>query len=367
MNFKFYPFESRLFDFLEFPGLILDGERYSTSSDEDDFRILHMEEYSKLVNSIKTRLDPYRSEIEIFYTKEFFGDYDFIELITKPNGIFGHNSEEDYLNELLSLDEHDINRSIAYSIIASTEDSNEYSEAIMCRAKDMSTDKGGLISIIKELPIDSSIKWNLFLIVEEPIKYMKIYVDLMLKLLPVFRDVYLTLEERVNTYGEYLEDYFNKNGTKGLEEKSYSMLNSKIISEDTNKILVSAIVQFVLAISTKGKDGYVCWGLEIEKLFQVMKEHNENKVNERVQVFKNLGDKTRYEVVKLIALSETSTKDIANALGVSSATISYHINNLLQARIIRLDRVESKYSYVIDYEFLENSLKGLKKDLNFPQ
>ena len=49
-------------------------------------------------------------------------------------------------------------------------------------------------------------------------------------------------------------------------------------------------------------------GLENGRSLQKMKEINENKTIERVQIFKNLGDKTRYEVLKLIAEGETSTK-----------------------------------------------------------
>jgi hypothetical protein len=48
---------------------------------------------------------------------------------------------------------------------------------------------------------------------------------------------------------------------------------------------------------------------------------------------------------------------------VSSATISYHINNLLQSKIIKIDRTENRYSYLIDHELLEEIINGLKEDL----
>ena len=367
MNFKFYPIESRIYDFLEFPGLIFAEERYVTSKNEYDYKEFPMDDYLVLIKNIGNKLEPYKKDIELFYNKNFFGDYDFIELISKTKGIFGYKNEEEYLNMLLSLSEKDINQSITYSIISSIEDSQEYSDEIMSRASDISMDRGNIISIIKDLPIESSIKWTLFLIVEEPVKYMKAYVDLMNNLLSIFRELYSPYEDEVKSYGEYLEDFLYKNGANGLEEISYSILDSKLMNDGENNILVSAMVQFALTISSKGKDYYVCWGLNIDKVFKKMRELNENKVNERVQVFKNLGDKTRYEVVKLIASGETSTKEIANILGVSSATISYHINNLIQAKIIKLDRMDNRYNYVVDYNILENIIKGLQEDLKFPQ
>lgn len=105
----------------------------------------------------------------------------------------------------------------------------------------------------------------------------------------------------------------------------------------------------------------------MEEAFKKMKQINENKTKEIVQIFKNLGDRTRYEVLKLIAQGETSTKDIANALGVSSATISYHINNFLTSKVIKLDKGNSGFKYVIDYELLKNIIKGFKEDLKFPE
>ncbi len=99
-----------------------------------------------------------------------------------------------------------------------------------------------------------------------------------------------------------------------------------------------------------------------------MKEINENKTLERVQIFKNLGDKTRYEVLKLIAAGETSTKVIAKSLGVSSATVSYHLNNFLTSKVIRMDKSNNKFGYIVDYELLEDAIKGgFKKDLKFPE
>ena len=104
----------------------------------------------------------------------------------------------------------------------------------------------------------------------------------------------------------------------------------------------------------------------MEEAFKKMKEINDNKINERVQVFKNLGDRTRYEVLKLIASGETSTKEIANRLGVTSATVSYHINNFLTSKVIKLDKSNTRFGYVVDYDLLNEIIEGLKEDLQFP-
>lgn len=364
MKFKFYPIESRIYNFLEFPTLIFAKEHYEEKMEDDDIEVPSFVRYFEFLSRVEKRLKPYKKDIEVFYKKEFMGDYDFIELISKVYRIFGHKSEKEYLDMLLGLNEQDIITSIAYGVIYA-HDRIECSEEVMTRARALSLDKTELISLIKELPTESASKWDLFLYTEEPLKHMKMYVELMNTLLPIFEEFYSLYEEEVNGYGQYLVDFLNENGAKGLEEKTYSILDSKILNEEENNIFVSAMMQFAISLSSPdSKYNYIVWGLMMEDAFKRMKEKNENKINERVQVFKNLGDKTRYEVVKLIASGETSTKKIARALGVSSATISYHISNLLQAKIIKIDRTENRYGYLIDHELLENVINGLKEDLS---
>ena len=206
MKFKFYPIESRIYDFLEFPGIVFLRERYEESKEDDDHKVPCFTDYLDFLNRAEIRLQPYIKEIELFYMKNFLEEYDFIGLITKVNRIIGYKSENQYLDMLLSLNEREINRSIAYSIITYNENIQEYSEEIMSRADALSLNKDELIAIIKDLPIDASSKWNLFLIIEEPVKYMRMYVELMLKIQPIFTEFYELYEEDVSKYGQYLVD-----------------------------------------------------------------------------------------------------------------------------------------------------------------
>ncbi|MDI9508287.1 MAG: ArsR family transcriptional regulator [Bacillota bacterium] len=363
MRFKFYPIESRIFDFLQFPTMIYAKDHYEKIKEHDDRLVPSYVDYLDFLNKADAKLKPYIKEIELFYMDNIMEEYDFIGLISNANRIIGYKCEKEYLDMLLGLNDKDISKSIAYSILSASDNNLEYSEELMTRAEAISLDRTDLIALIKNLPIEASSKWTLFLYIEEPVKYMKMYVEFMYRILPIFTELYGLYEEEVNRYGQDLVKFLNENGTKGLEEKTYSILDSKIMDNEENSIFISATLQFAIYISGLGPYNYIAWGLRMEEAFKRMKEMSENKINERVQVFKNLGDKTRYQVIKLIASGETSTKEIAQALGVSSATISYHINNLLQSKIIKIDRTENRYSYLIDHELLEEIINGLKEDL----
>ncbi|NMA83688.1 MAG: winged helix-turn-helix transcriptional regulator [Epulopiscium sp.] len=364
MKFKFYPQTSKLYDFLKWPRLLFFKEDYEGSEDNSNYKYLVTSDYLGFVTKGAQKLKPYEKEIEIFYIKQFLNEYDFIDLISKANSIFHYKDEKEYLDMLLTLNEQDINTSIVYSIIME-EDGHDSRSEMMNKAKKISSDKDELILFIKELPIEAAAKWNLFLIVQEPLKYMKKYVILMTQLLPIFEEFYSPYELEIKNYGQQLVEFLNINGDQGLEEITYSIVDRKTIGEEEINILISVMFSYAMTVMTVGENKYIAWGLKMEEAFKKMKEINENKTNERVQIFKNLGDKTRYEVLKLIASGETSTKEIAKALDVSSATISYHISNLLTSKIIKINQSKGKNGYRIDYELLEEIIEGFKKDLKF--
>lgn len=363
MKFKFYPFESKLYDFIHFPGLVFTKIRLDKSGLEYGSKEIPLEGYIDFINMAEEKLKPFLKDIELFYSEQFGNNFDFIELISDVYTIIGHNNEHDYLNMLVSLNNDEITSCISYSILASGEDKN-FSDEIFNKAKSLTHSE--LLTLIKELPIEPATKWNLFLIIEEPMKYMKMYVNLMYSLLPIFEEIYSSYEYEVKNCGQHLENFLNKNKAEGLKEISNSILDGDIIKDEENILLISAIEQYAIMLSGARKVNYLVWGLKTEEYFKKLKELNENKTTERVQIFKNLGDKTRYEVLKLLAMGETSTKEIAKALGVSSATISYHLSNLLQAKVIKPGIANDKYNYIINYSFLEEILNDFKEDMIFP-
>ncbi|CCQ96737.1 conserved hypothetical protein [[Clostridium] ultunense Esp] len=367
MKFEFYPKESKLHDFLQFPRLLYYREEFDKSKKDINFQEILMEDYRSFVSKVEEKLNPFAKKIEKFYMKEYLSDYDFIDLISRATGIFDYKDEKDYLDMLLSLDENEVKRGIIYSMMLINDDYLDDLDETVKKADEISSNYNGMIEFIKELPIEAGSKWNFFLIAEEPLKYMEMYVKLMEELLPIFDEIYSPFEDEVKEYGEYLVNFLNEKGAEGLEQITYSIVNVNLLDDENMNILISLMFPYALSIITTSKVNYTAWGLRMEEAFKKMKEINENKTLERVQIFKNLGDKTRYEVLKLIAAGETSTKVIAKTLGVSSATISYHINNFLTSKVIKMDKSNDKFGYVVDYELLEGTIEEFKKDMNFPK
>lgn len=122
MKFKFYPKESKLHDFLGFPRLLFYKEAYEESRGDYSFKDITMDEYLDFVQRVEEKLKPFLSEIEIYYSKPFLNDYNFIDLITRMETIFGYRDEKEFLYSLLNLKENEINNSIVTSLILINEE-----------------------------------------------------------------------------------------------------------------------------------------------------------------------------------------------------------------------------------------------------
>lgn len=367
MKIKFYPKSSRISDFLKFPNLINYMEWHEEHKNDDMFKEVDINDYIKFVEEISEKLEPYKKEIGNYYAGTFTEGYSFINLSTKSDEILFYENEEQFLDFILTLNEKEINERIILSLLKEYDDTNLDEEKNLKKMREICKEKVDILDYIKNLSLDASIKWSLFLAISDPVKHMKEYVELMRKLYPIFRELYEPYESEIRVYGELLEKTLLENGLEGIKEMTYNIFDKSIIEADEICIIVSLVLSYSLLLNVQNDKSILNWGLRMSDAFKQMKEISEDRLNKRVQIFKNLGDKTRYEVLKYIAAGESSTKLIAEALNVSSATVSYHISNFLTSKVIRVDRSKQKYGYIVDYELIEKTIQELREDLKFPE
>lgn len=367
MKIKFYPKSSRISDFLKFPNLINYMEWHEKHKNDDIIKEVDNNDYIKLVEDINIKLEPYKKDIDNYYIGTFTEGFSFISLLTKNDEILFYENEEHFLDFLLTLDEKEINERIILSLLKEYEDIDLDEERNLNRMQEICKEKTSILDYIKNLSLDASIKWSLYLATSDPVKHIRGYVELMRRLLPIFSEVYKAYEFEIIAYGELLEKTLLDNGLEGIKEMTYNIFDKNIIIEEEIYIIVSLVLSYSLLLNVINDKSILTWGLRMGNAFKQMKEISEDRLNKRVQIFKNLGDKTRYEVLKYIAAGETSIKLIAEALNVSSATVSYHISNFLTSKVIKVDRSKQKYGYIVDYELIERTIQEFREDLKFPE
>ncbi|MFW5889134.1 MAG: ArsR/SmtB family transcription factor [Bacillota bacterium] len=364
MKFKFDENSSRIYDFILFPRAYFIKDLMEKEDNGVELELMK-EEYLIFANEIKHDLEPYKNEILKYYSKDLYSDFEFVDFITKAYPVEGYKDEQEYLKTLSDIPEEEFNKKIIHTILTYNNDEDE--ENSKNDDDNQIYDTSDSIELINDLNIESNYKWNLLMMIQNPKKYFNEYREFLNQLTILFNKVYNKHKDNVKKVGNYLVDKLKDNPNESFKELTYNSIDYDFTEEEPCIIFVSAIFPYTLRlIQAKDKAKFI-WGMYMEESFRTMNKFYEDRLVQRVKIFKALGDKTRYETIKLIASGISSIKEIAKELDVSSATISYHINEFLTSGIVSLNKKNRKSGYKIDYERLKEVIEALKEDLVFPK
>lgn len=333
------------------------------SNREENF-IEFVPESSKIV--MKEMYDlilPYSEKAKTFYFEEN-EDRDFIELLTLSNPFMGQKDALGYLKTLLDKSDETLLYEVIYALCYFDQDTGDTDkEASRSKAEELVRKPEEVMPWLNDLSIGNDAKWQIYSFTQNPRKTLEAYISFMEEVLPKFEKFYEEYRHKVVEYGN---DFVRKLGEiegDSLSEVSNGIVSESVLIGEKIDVLITMVNSFSIMLNAGNIRPFIAWGSDIEKIFIAIKEKEANQVQERVTLFKNLGDNTRYEVLMNIAKGITSTKIIAKNLGVSSATISYHLNNLVTAKLIYLAQSEGKYTYKVNHEFIDKCIKGMKEDL----
>jgi DNA-binding transcriptional ArsR family regulator len=353
MKFKFNEDVSRIYDYLLFPRIYFYQKEYDESKNDELKDVIH-DSYLEFAQNFNEKLKPYEQEIKQFYQQDIYSNYDYPNILIDAFPVDDYTDEHKYLEDIQSTDDDTFKDKLIKALVTMDDDDNETSEFDEMNATDY----------INNLKIDSANKWNLFLMVQNPKQFLAKFINFLKLIEPMFYETYKKYIDQVKEVGLDVSKRLSKNTVESFKKITYNLINYEFNgAEEVCNFYVSAIFPYSLRL--KG-DCTIVWGLKSEFSFKKVTEINENQLTQRVKVFKALGDKTRYEVLKMIASGVSSVKNIAEKLDVSSATISYHINEFLTTGIVYINRnKEKKAGYKIDVEKLKSVMDSFMEDLNF--
>lgn len=105
---------------------------------------------------------------------------------------------------------------------------------------------------------------------------------------------------------------------------------------------------------------YFFYGALAEK-----KLYSENLTSQYEELIKSLADDTRRKLIKYLMNAPHYNKEISDYLGITTATISYHIGRLVDLGIIHLKYQEGKRIYYqVDIERFNQLFDGMKRFLS---
>lgn len=102
------------------------------------------------------------------------------------------------------------------------------------------------------------------------------------------------------------------------------------------------------------------WGIDFEKNME--KFAGTNEFEKKINIFNCLSDKTRFRLLSLISKERLFSKELAEKAGISVGTITYHMNFLLTANLVTIQKEGQKTYYTFNREILKSACDFLNQN-----
>lgn len=316
------------------------------------------EEYEEFINNLRKDVKLSEEKLKLYSGKGFR----LSDVFISNTDIWNYLEIDKCLSFIRQIDKDMLKFRLIRTLIR-TERYGEDIEKIDEQAKIIASDKQKSLELIKALEFDSSLKWELFCFLEEPEKYRDEYVSIMEDMIPIFYKYYESKRKVVDEFGRYIEGKLNSNKIDFLKETTAGLFKYDIYEEIF--ITISYVNYYSLKYSLSGGASYVYIGLGYEESIKQYRGEEENRLNKYINIYKNFSDPTRFRILKLLVEDrEYCNKDIAEELGITGATVSYHMDNLLTAELVTLDRKDRKNYYTVNKDVIMDGIEFLKRELN---
>ena len=333
---------------LLYPILMLKKEREEerpSSSLEEQLEVIVEE-----MRQMSVPLESYKDNILYFYKDDALRIF-----FVNVKNVLRYHSFDEYAKVLHSMDEGQIKQQLMTTIVKQDEEEASVEDKVV----ELLGNQFAFLDFLKNLPIDDTVRWNYFTIMSQPKKFVEDFISLHQTLKPIFEKVYAEylpileksyqeFETTIQEHPTILAEAFS--GTKVIEEIDWA-------SDEISVIPTLLLSDFYFQDSE-----ILILGAKSLEVIQRVIQTRLDKQQERINVFKNLGDKTRYQIFCEIAKGTKSVKKIAEQLGITSATVSYHINELVLSNLVVQGWNKKDCTQAINTELITEVMNGLMED-----
>ncbi|NFH85509.1 winged helix-turn-helix transcriptional regulator [Clostridium botulinum] len=273
-------------------------------------------------------------------------------------------------NELMFFDEDDEsifmliafvlinNKELIYSLDNITDDQfksiildvyNEISEEE--RTIDSISTLNNTIEFLKELDLKENTKWKLMIILNEPKKYYKSLIKIIENNKIAYNQACKAIEKPLS---KLISNYI-----KYVNSDKCEVLNNIIKNNDSNIIIIHTLTFGTSLFEFKNT---YFMGLLYEIICKEYIYSMGNK-GELVLKLKALSDKSKLEIISLLKAGPKYSLEIAEALKLTPATVSYHMGSLLECSMVVVEKKQGKVYYHLNKIGLKNFIDELNNTL----
>lgn len=246
MRTKFYRDESKVYDFLRFPEKIFD-----------------------LIDADKLEgFKEYEEEVNYFYSNKIYGKYSIYNCVYVNTHLESIRTIDSFLDRVKKLGGYELSRELLLSILVF--DKLEYGLAnindVEREIESKIWDLNSIIDYISNLGIESSLKWELISIAQNPVEVKNRYINLLESIRPYFEEYYRELEEEVVSLGMLMETSLNNDWHLHINKVSDSEIKDEMDLEEEFRLIISIINGKVSYWHTSAILRHLAVGIDVARL-----------------------------------------------------------------------------------------------------
>jgi len=303
---------------------------------------------SKIVNKNKDLLDVY-----------FKAESPLNNPIDENSDIWGCSDKDELINFIRKLS----GQQIKYEAIKSMGEFKDDDDAKEKINEILQSDIK-ILDLIESLKVDDNMKWKILKLINNSEKWVREFMQFIEVYIPQYVQIMEKYEKSIELFNNYIEENINNGGIKFLEKILGNFNDVFLKFDDYEEIYVNTV--FFNSISCgfheSSKKLYIFLGRDFEATAKRLS--GENVFEKNINIFKNLCDKTRFNILIYLMDGEVYSQEIANKYGISMATVSYHMNYLASVNLVKSEKRAQKTYYVVNKDTLRESIEFLNKTLS---
>lgn len=222
-----------------------------------------------------------------------------------------------------------------------------------------------LPALLDEVLYEDDIKWKIWKIHSQLETYLD-KIEMMISSIMQLYEKHIKVYERL--LNVYLEDITYTNKTKDCFTYICDSLN--VHFHEVQEVVVIPVLSDVNEITfmfnekihKEDKDIlFVFWGIV---LIRKMLHEEDNITKEQMcSTLKLLSDPSKFDILTFISHKKAYGAQIANELNLSTPTISYHMQALMNAQLVTFEKDNQRLYYHLNREYLKGFLQQVEKTL----
>lgn len=236
------------------------------------------------------------------------------------------------------------------------EDDTTEDDIFSMNEKDM---KEQIKNFLKLSPVSSELKWSLFYLIDDFDLIKSNYCNLLIKCYEEFNVQLVRISKKLDKWCDYIENKISKDGMEFLE----NLVSTKYLNNLNNIYIHGNLLINYGIILESHEYGELGLGLGINIDKHLMKLRGISSQEWFFNSAKTLSDQSKINILKLLSIRPMYGGELAEALNLTTATISHHISALREIEFIKEEVSSNRIFCELNKESIEKWIEMFKEEL----